>query len=69
MNEDFKAVFELRDNNLKLKAILGKKNLSKFLASGRMPHNLGNSIIITYELGFREEKSYLPSGLPQILSH
>jgi len=53
VNEDFKAVFELRDINLKLKAILGEKNLSKFFASGRMPHNLGNSpSIITYELGF-----------------
>lgn len=54
MNEDFKAVYELRDINLKLKAVLGKNNLSKFLASGRMPHNLANSPIIpTYQLGFQ----------------
>lgn len=51
MNEDFKAVFQLRGINLKLKAILGGKNLPKVLASGRMPHNLGISpYIITYEL-------------------
>lgn len=51
MNEDFKAVFQLRGINLKLKAILEGKNLPKFLASGRMPHNLGISpCIITYEL-------------------
>lgn len=51
MNEDFKAVFELSGINLNLKVILRKKNLSKFLSSGKMPHNLGNSpSIVTYEL-------------------
>lgn len=51
-NEDFDVLFELRDINLKLKAVLEGENLSPFLASGRMPHNPGRSpgIIHNYEL-------------------
>lgn len=43
----------LRVINLKLKAILGKTNLSKFFASGRTLHNLGILVLLTMNSGFR----------------